>query len=140
MIMPSLVLRIALVFMWALPFALASCVSSSALSEASAQSALNVIADAVDPSYELAMQGCIAREEVLMSAGEAGKATPDETEAAIATTQKRCHEVEAAFEAIRNYHTQAVQYVEAGKYDEALQQIDLAREAWKALLPKAVAP
>lgn len=118
---------------------LVACCTSS-VNEASARSALNIIADTVDPSYQLAMQGCADLEDQVMREGEAGKRTATSAETEIANISARCHRVADAFDEIRLFHQEAIELVNGGHYDEALTVITKAREAWRTLRERTAAP
>lgn len=112
---------------------LSHCAVSPGSTELRARTALDAIADIVDPAYQLAMQGCVQLEDQAMTLGELDARTPAQTEAAIGAISSRCHVTRDAFDKIRSTHDQAVAYVEDGKFDQALQQLEEMREAWRLL-------
>lgn len=97
------------------------------------RTSLDVLADIIDPAYQVAMRSCRERGELAMNDGEAGRATGAETEAAVATIVARCHRVANAFEAIRLYHDEAVGRVEAGELVEAERLVERIRDVWRSL-------
>lgn len=98
--------------------------------ETRVRSALDLLADVVDPSYALAMDGCIAREEDAVRRAEAGSDKAGEEYRQISA---RCHVVRAAFESIRKSHGRAAEFVEQGDYARAEDELDQVRAAWRAL-------
>lgn len=125
---------------YALVFLLIACCApglrSGSTAELRARTSLDVLADVVDPAYQMAMQGCVDRENYAMMLGEKGLATVDATESNLAIISKRCNTVRVAFESIREYHDQAVAFVEDGKFDDALDRIDAMQAAWRELRGK----
>lgn len=118
---------------------LVACCSSS-VTEVAARSALNIIADTVDPSYQLAVQGCKDLQDLTMREGEAGKRTAVSTETEINAISARCHKMVDAFDEIRRFHEQGVQYVEDGRFEQALTEVDKAREAWRTMRERTDTP
>lgn len=105
-------------------------VPSLRTSELRARTALDVLADVVDPAYQLAMQGCIDALDVTMRAGETDAATPAATEAGIDAITARCDRVRAGFDKIRGYHEAAISAVEDSDFDGATTLIDKLRAEW----------
>jgi len=97
------------------------------------RSALDVLAQVIDPAYSLAMDGCIARQEVATAEAESGLATVEHAQATIAQVRVRCDRVREGFETIRIHHEQAVRSVEAGELEQAEHILEQIRLDWAAL-------
>jgi len=122
-------------------FLITCCVpGSSSTAELRARTALNALADVVDPAYDLAMLGCRDLEDRVMREGEAGQRSAVSTETTIAAISQRCHKVRSAFDELRAYHEQAVQLVMRGDYEQALAILQQTREAWQTLRERTIDP
>lgn len=109
--------------------------NSSQLTEQKARTAVNLYAELVDPVYEVAMRGCIAREASIVGDDLDHRTSAElaQIEAELVKPSARCHALADAFELIRTLHTHAREHVEAGKYDDALRVVDEIRQAWREL-------
>jgi tRNA A37 methylthiotransferase MiaB len=97
------------------------------------RTALDVLAQVIDPAYSVAMDGCIARQEIATAEAESGLVTLEHAQATIAQVRVRCERVRDGFETIRIHHDQAVRSVEAGKLDQAELLLEQIRADWSAL-------
>lgn len=111
----------------------AGCAGGTASADTHVRTTLNVLADVIDPAYELAMQGCILRQDQEMREGESGKQSATQTEDALAVIIARCYQVRDAFELMRARHDEARALVEAGKLEQAQKQLEEIRGAWRSL-------
>lgn len=109
---------------------LSGCASNGTTLETRVRTALDILADVVDPSYQLAVDGCIAREADAVRRFEAGSdAARDE----YTTIKLRCGQVRRAFDAIRDHHARAAAAVEHGKLAEAEAEIERVRGLWRGM-------
>ncbi len=100
--------------------------------EARIRGALNMGAVPVDAAYSFAMDACIAREEQIATAAEAGTATADEARAQLVPVRDRCGRTRAGFELLRSVHEQAVAFIESGAVEKAEAALAALRAQWEA--------
>ena len=116
-----------------LALALALCATSCShetTTEARVRSALDLLADVVDPSYQFAVDACIAQERDAVRRFEAGSDPARDEYVAI---KSRCQNVRAAFDQIRRGHARAAELVESGKVQEAEREVARVRGYWHVL-------
>jgi hypothetical protein len=102
--------------------------ASGSSAEREIRSALNVVAGAVDPAYDFAVDACLARQSLI------AKAVPSlEADRMLAVVRARCHKARATFDLIRRAHAEALALVEAGQITEAERRLDAIAEAWRSL-------
>jgi hypothetical protein len=101
--------------------------------EGHVRGALDLLADVVDPSYALAMAGCMKRQDQVMTEGEQGTRSVADVDQALHAISARCDTVREAFEAIRLEHDRARAFVGAGNVAEAERAIATIRRHWLAL-------
>jgi hypothetical protein len=107
--------------------------ASGSSAEREIRSALNVVAGAVDPAYDFAVDACLARQSLIADAAES-KAVPSlEADRMLAVVRARCHKARATFDLIRRAHAEALALVEAGQITEAERRLDAIAEAWRSL-------
>jgi hypothetical protein len=104
-----------------------------ASAEMRTRTALETLAQVVDPAYEAAMAGCTAQEAVVMERARAGALSPGEARAQLDAIMGPCLQVSAAFERIRKLHDQAAILVETGQLAQAEQALGELRKAWALL-------
>ena len=97
------------------------------------RTALDVLAQVIDPAYSVAMDSCIVPQEIAVAEAEAGLATVDHARQTIERVRARCGRVREGFETIRLHHEQAVRSVEAGQLDQAAQILEQIRLDWTLL-------
>lgn len=110
---------------------LSSCAQATA--DARIRSALDVLADVIDPASQLAAQGCIAAQETEVSEAEAGRTTAAQAGERIQRIRVRCRALRDAFDAMRARHDQARRLVEQGALEQAAHVIDEIRAEWRQL-------
>jgi hypothetical protein len=98
--------------------------------EVRVRSALDLLADVVDPSYSFAVDSCIAQEGDAVRRAEAGSDQAGDEYRAI---KARCAVVKDTFEQIRLAHDRAREHVEAGAIDRAESELARIRSYWTAL-------
>jgi hypothetical protein len=94
---------------------------------------LDVLAGVVDPAYSVAMDGCIASQEVAVAQAEVGISSAEQAGAVIARVRARCDRVRAGFETIRLHHDEARRFVEAGELDQAEKLLEQIQADWREL-------
>ena len=109
---------------------LSGCASNGTTLETRVRTSLDVLADVVDPSYQLAVDGCIAREADAVRRFEAGS---DRARDEYESVKLRCGQVRKAFDLIRDHHARAVSFVENGKLTEAEAEVERVRGFWRSL-------
>jgi hypothetical protein len=129
-------MAVLIIFVCSLPACLAT---RSGSAEQQARTALNLYADLIDPVYEVSMQGCVDRQAQIVGSdlGDRTTAELDAIEAALVKPQARCKSLRESFELIRALHEHAREYVDAGKFDDALHIVDEIRQAWRELRERA---
>lgn len=117
----------------ALALAVSTACCAAQTADARVRSALDLLADVIDPSYALAMQGCIARQDQIMTAGERDDLPAADVDSALHVVTVRCNRVRTAFETMRQQHDRAREIVGRGQVDEAQHAVDEIRALWSAL-------
>lgn len=119
----------------------ASCAPSQASDRV--QTAITVLAEVVDPSFELAMVGCAAHEEVReraeLAREKAGDQTQSETRANVEAIRTQCDDLRSTFLGIRAILAAAEHAVAEGELAEAQTMLQQVREMW-VNLKHAVSP
>lgn len=115
----ALLCCVAYVLIGVLLLGLPGCRAGHSSAEPTVRTALNVLADAINPAYRLAMVACAARDDQIVADAERKRITVAEADRLRAELGPRCRALEEAFESARNAHDQAVAYVEQGKLEEA---------------------
>lgn len=109
---------------------LSACTASA---ELRTRTALDTLAEIVDPAYEAAMAGCEAQEAIVMESARAGAITPAEARTRLDEIMGPCLRISAAFERIRRLHEKAAILVETGQYKQAALLLGELRKAWAQL-------
>jgi soluble cytochrome b562 len=112
---------------------LALACAADATADTRARTALDVLAQVIDPAYSVAMDGCLAPQQVAVAQAESGLVTVEQARTVIDKVRQRCEHVREGFETIRHHHEQAVRSVEAGELDQAQQLLEQIRADWLAL-------
>lgn len=110
-----------------------ACTRSSPSTEVQVRTALNLLAEVIDPAYELAMNGCVLRGDAVLREGEAGNKSATATEVELAAISTRCHRVRETFELMRVRHDQARALVATGLMSEAKARLADIQQAWREL-------
>lgn len=97
------------------------------------RSALDVLADVIDPASQLAAESCLARQEASTTEAEAGRITADEATKEVAAIRERCDAIRAVFDEMRKRHDQARALVEQGAVEQAAAELERIRVEWQAL-------
>lgn len=105
----------------------------SGSAELHTRTALNTLAEIVDPAYEAAVAGCVAQEAMVMASARAGEISPAEARARLDGIMGPCLRITAAFDRIRSLHEKAAGLVEAGRLEQAEQLLIELRKAWGQL-------
>lgn len=113
--------------------ALLACSCAAQDVDARVRSALDVLADVIDPASELAAQGCIAAQETEVSEAEAGRTTAAQAGERIQRIRVRCRALRDAFDAMRTRHDQARRLVEQGALEQAGQVVEEIRAEWRQI-------
>lgn len=128
----SIVVAACLAFGFMLTASCAGLRASSSMAEAGIRGGLNMVAAAVDPAYELAVQGCKDAELIIInSAVDGGDLQVARSD--LSTVRVRCKKVVAAFDEIRAWHDAAWSAVADGKIEDAQYELDKIIEAWRTL-------
>lgn len=98
-----------------------------------AYGALEMLTVAVDPAYSMAMDGCIAREDLVVAEVRAGLTTKDQAREQLVPIRARCDVAREVFERVRLSQRAAKRALDAGDARTALRELDAARSSWKAL-------
>ena len=106
---------------------------SGASADARVRTALDLLAEVVDPAFALAMDGCIAPQEVAAAQAEAGRVTAAQASAVIAKVRARCGQLRESFETIRLHRDEAQRLIEAGDLDRAEKLLEQIRADWREL-------
>jgi hypothetical protein len=101
--------------------------------EVAVRSALDVLADVVDPASKLARSTCDAKEELELARTRAGEVKAAETQAKFEVIRKRCDKVHENIELLRAMHEEAVERFEKGDLDAAMTRVEQARAMFRDL-------
>jgi hypothetical protein len=101
--------------------------------DAHVRTALNVLADVIDPAAELVKRGCQDEHAATLREVEAGKRTAVGAEDQINATSRRCNAQLEVFDGMRKKHELARGAVEAGRVEEAEHLIESIRQTWREL-------
>jgi hypothetical protein len=107
--------------------------AADATADTRVRTALDVLAQVIDPAYSVAMDGCIVPQQVAVAQAEAGLVTLEHAQATIDHVRARCESVREGFEQIRYHHEQAVKSADAGELDQAQLLLEQIRADWTAL-------
>ena len=99
------------------------------------QGAVTVLAEIVDPAYQLAVDGCIARERLEVAAERDGGQVPQTTDQNLAQIRARCDEVVDAFLAMRGLLAGAESALNEGNVSRAEAELEKVRVMWARLKP-----
>lgn len=99
------------------------------------QGAVTVLAEIVDPAYQLAVDGCIARERLEVAAERDGGQAPKTTDEHLHEIRARCDEVRDTFLAMRAYLSEAEGMLDQGHVDAAEKELEKVRATWARLKP-----
>ena len=116
--------------MWA-----SGCGASLSTHAARVQGAVTVLAEVVDPAYELAVDGCIARERLEVAAERDGGQAPQTTDQNLAQIRARCDQVVSAFKQMRGFLAGAEAALDEGNLAEAEKSLEKVRTLWGQLKP-----
>jgi hypothetical protein len=94
--------------------------------------ALSAFSSVIEPAYKLTAESCNERERDARAALADG-AKAMEVQARLAGSRARCEALGQAFEAIRDVHHAASDYVESGQLAEAEDALEQLRVRWAAL-------
>ena len=97
------------------------------------ESAVTVLAEVVEPSYGLAMSGCIARERAEVDAERRGLQASADTDKRLEVIRTRCDAVRAGFDKIVNLLDDAAHAIDEGAVEEAERQLKEVRGLWATL-------
>lgn len=97
------------------------------------RTALDILAQVIDPAYSVAMDGCAAPQEVATARAEAGLTTAAAARAVIDQVRARCDQVREGFETIRLHHDEARRSVASGELGRAEKLLEQIRADWVAL-------
>lgn len=106
---------------------------TSAFSQQTAETTLNVMAEVIDPAYAAATDMCLGKQTSVVKTLEAQQITPAQAQALIGAIRADCDRVEAHFERIRQLHEAAKLAYKAhdtGQLDTLLVQL---HQAWQEL-------
>lgn len=92
--------------------------------------ALQALADVVNPAYTAATQLCLMRQQLEVNAATAGKQTVEQSRAKVAVIREQCDKVERVFEEIRKAHQLARQAEADGQLARANQLLSDVLEQW----------
>lgn len=110
-----------------------ACAAERNVVDARIRSALDVLADVIDPAYQLAIDGCIANERAAVAEEKAGRSSSPETDRVFAAIRGRCDATREAFERLRITHSEAVRLVAEGSVERAAERLAELRRIWLAL-------
>ena len=96
--------------------------------------ALDVIADTVDPASALSKSACDKREELEISLVKAGSSTTAKAEKNLQVIRERCNMLREIFDRIRTTHSQALAAIERGAFTDAQHRLEHLRELWRSVL------
>jgi hypothetical protein len=97
------------------------------------RTALDVLADTIDPAYAFAMDACAEREAREVDAVRSGGSTFARAESAIEDIRARCDRVRDAFDSMRKAHAEAVTLVDQGEVKQAAERVEDVRGMWRTL-------
>jgi hypothetical protein len=106
---------------------------SGSLQDARTESALNVMAQVIDPAYAAATDACLAKQAAITDEVGRGAITVDQARGLIRATRDDCDRVETAFERIRALHEAAKIAYREGQRDQLEQALRKLTEAWTTL-------
>jgi hypothetical protein len=108
-----------------------ACTSGSA--DTRTHSALNALAQVVDPAWSLAEDACLASQRVVVARETSGNAEAADTDAALAVIRAKCDVVTEAFQRIRAAHAEARLLLEHGEVARAEDKLVLILTQWQQL-------
>lgn len=116
--------------MWA-----SGCGASLSTHAARVQGAVTVLAEVIDPAYELAVDGCLARERLEVAAERDGGQAPQTTDQNLTQIRARCDQVVAAFRTMRGLLAGAEAALDKGNVNRAEAELEKVRGLWAHLKP-----
>jgi hypothetical protein len=116
----------------------ASCTHASAAASADTpalyvKTSLDVLADVINPSSQIASEGCKARKEAITSAVEARTIAAPLGKAQLDQAIERCKALAQTFERMRSLHEEARMLLEHDQLTDAKARLGELREAWRGL-------
>lgn len=97
------------------------------------QSAVTVLAEVIDPTYDLAMSGCIKAEGEIVSAELDGGQTPEDTNAKRAKVQAPCNAMRERFDTMMMLLVRAEALLGQGDVATAESVLEEVRKRWRSL-------
>ena len=113
----------------AVVISLTSCVAS----DVRTRSALDALAEVVDPAWSLAESACMQAQMVVAARERAGLFKPLETDASLLSIRERCDIITGLFERIRAEHMEARTRLSRGDVYGANELLQGIRAHWRAL-------
>lgn len=104
------------------------------------RTALDVLADVINPASALASEACHAQKEAITSAVEAHTLAAPTGAAQLEVAIAHCKQLEFSFNEIRNLHGEASSFIESGQLVLAQQKLADLRNTWKNLEGAPVPP
>jgi uncharacterized membrane protein len=107
--------------------------NSQGSTETQLYTALDIIADSVDPASQLAKSACVARERAEVDAVKKGESNTGRAEEALKIVRARCDVLKSTFDRIRIAHADAVRLVREGAVEKAQEKLAELRQLWQSL-------
>jgi hypothetical protein len=101
---------------------------------------LDLLADVVGPSSQMARQGCDAKERVAVVDVKEGKITAATAMTHVAEVRERCDAIRKSVDQIRKLHEEAVTLYEQGALEEVKHRIEDARSLYRGLVTELETP
>ena len=99
------------------------------------QTAVTTLAEVIDPSYDLAVSGCIQAEQVELEKEQDAGQLPVETDRRIAQIRGRCDHVRAAFDGMVTLLAEAEKALKQNEPERAEVLLEKVRGTWRSLAP-----
>jgi hypothetical protein len=97
------------------------------------QGQITVLAEVIDPSYDLAMSGCIAAEQAQLAAERDGGQAPEQTDRQLGQIRARCDQVRRAFDQMVAWLAEAEKAVGDNDPVRARAELEKVRATWRSL-------
>ena len=97
------------------------------------QSQITVLAEVIDPSYDLAINGCVAAEQAQLVAERDGGQAPAETDKRLTQIRARCDQLRKTFDLMVAWLAEAEKALSDKDPERARARLEEVRATWRSL-------
>jgi hypothetical protein len=97
------------------------------------QGQITVLAEIIDPSYDLAIDGCVAAEKAQVAAERDGEQAPAETDKQLAKIRARCDQLRRTFDQMVAWLAEAEKALGDKDPERAKARLEEVRATWRSL-------